>query len=326
MESHLLRDGVWGWKDPQASTLLPFVREGFRRLDLEPAVVVCVRNPLHVAESQAKRQGSPKLQTIGAWMLSTLSALLDSSGLRRRVVLYESLLLEPKTMLEPIAEVLGISGSQETWAAIDSHIRPALSHGGAITEDDFSQLPSLVTQIYDLCKRMANDPIRVDQGDFDLEIESLWATWNTWHDLLERSEIGEVSYSLSWPSGGEVKIQEVKYRPTKGWQTVSCPCSAVQGTRIAVQLFPLPALVWIRKATWKHGLGVIPSRLQPGRHGQLDEFQGIQRVWTFHGPEQTWCLAPPSSEKLELELEVLIEYGNLITGLTIQDMSRRLSP
>ncbi len=324
MKTHLSSHPLWGWKDPQASTTLPYVREAFRRLDQEPVVVICVRNPLDVAESQAKRQGSPKLQTVGAWMLSTLAALRDSCGLCRRVVLYESLLEDPQSMLEPIADVLNIQVAQMDWSFIKSLIRPSLSHGAG-TQPDFGALPSLVQEIYELCKDISKSPSDLDAGLFDKSINELWKAWKTWHDMLERSEIGEVSFRLSWASGGEPQVRETKYRPSKHWQTLKCKCDARQAAKVALHLFPLPAIIWVRKAVWCVDTREIPTRLQPGQNGQLDEFQGIQRIWAFHGAEQAWCVAPKATDSAILEIEVLIESGNLITGLTVQDLSRRLS-
>src|SRR5579871_6096572 len=40
---------LWGWKDPQVSAILPFVRECFSRANVTPSIVICVRNPLDVA-------------------------------------------------------------------------------------------------------------------------------------------------------------------------------------------------------------------------------------------------------------------------------------
>jgi hypothetical protein len=56
----------------------------------------------------------------------------------------------------------------------------------------------------------------------------------------------------------------------------------------------------------------------------MDSFERYQRVWAFFGTEQVACEVPIHSEQLTLEVELLIEYGNIITGLTLQDMSQRL--
>jgi len=142
--------------------------------------------------------------------------------------------------------------------------------------------------------------------------------------MFSRPPLPEASFGLSWIRGGERQVQENSYRPTRTWQILRSSSRALPGSRVSLMLYPLPAVVWIRGARWRKDARVLEARLLPGRDGQLDEELGVKRVWLFHGYEQLAVEAPAESGHFELELEVLIESGNVIAGLTFQDQSRML--
>ncbi len=314
---------LWGWKDPQASTLLPFVREVFSRAELEPVVVLCVRNPLDVARSQFKRQGTPEPQTLGAWLLSTLAALRDSKGLRRTVVIYEQFLQDPTTCFNRIADQLGIVASADDWQGVADWVKPHLSHGES-TASDLVAHTSLIRRTYELCLAAANEPDSLNSGGLDESIESLWSEWLEWHDMLARPSVPEASFGISWERAGQRLVNEATYRPTRSWQVLRGECKALPGSRVSVLLFPLPAVFWIRKAVWHANGETIPAKLSQGSHGQIEELDKMHRVWVFHGYEQLAVDAPIAKGPFELEFEVLIETNNLIAGMTFQELSRQI--
>ncbi|MGH2960029.1 MAG: sulfotransferase family protein [Solirubrobacterales bacterium] len=83
----------WAFKDPRASLLLPF----WRIVEAEMRVVVCVRNPLEVAESMLRRQDPYELEHwLTMWRLHTMQALTDSAECPRETVLYEDLIEDPE--------------------------------------------------------------------------------------------------------------------------------------------------------------------------------------------------------------------------------------
>ena len=322
LQAHFSGRPIWGWKDPQASTLLPFVNDVFDRSGISPVLILCVRNPIDVAASQKRRQGSPATQTLGGWLLSTLATLRDSKGMFRTVVMYSSFLQNPRPFLEPVAKQLEIKATDEQWRSVIDWVRPELSHG-ADRYDELSGYPEAFKKAFDICQEAANDPVALNQGAFDDRVESLWAEWLTWHDLFSRPPFPEASFNLSWERAGERQIQETAYRPVRNWQVIKCPSRALPGSRVSVLIYPLPAIAWIRKAVWKQGDNELPAKLLPGQHGQLDEQSGFQRVWLFYGFEQIAVEAPIAKGAFELEMEVLIETSNIISGMTYQDLTRR---
>ncbi|MCB0879559.1 MAG: hypothetical protein KDC46_11360, partial [Thermoleophilia bacterium] len=66
------QDRVWGWKDPRTSITLPLWE---RALGGPAACVVCVRNPMDVAASLARRGGTSPRLAFQLWLAYTTSAL-----------------------------------------------------------------------------------------------------------------------------------------------------------------------------------------------------------------------------------------------------------
>ncbi len=324
LKTHFSGKLFWGWKDPQASTLMPFVYDVFRQTGIQPVLVLCVRNPIDVASSQKKRQGSPEAQTLGGWLLSTLAALRDSKGMARTVIMYSSFLENPRSCLESTIDLLNMEVSDQQWASASEWVRAELSHG-SVRYEELTKLPAIFKKTFDICIAASKDAQALNQGVFDEDIEVLWKEWGGWHNLFSRPPFPEATLGLSWERAGDKHVQEQMYRPSRSWQTISCSSRALPGSRVSVRIYPLPAIVWIRKAIWKDGEIALPAKLLPGLHGQLDEDAGYKRVWLFHGTEQFAVEAPIAKGVFELELEVLIETSNVISGMTFKDLTQRAS-
>lgn len=312
----------WAWKDPQAATLLPFVREVFKSVGISPAVVICVRNPSDVAASQLKRQGTPFAQTVGAWVLSTLSALRDSRGMMRHLVLYNRYLNDPSRVLAPIVDNISLVPSEAEWKAATDFVRPELSHGVEEMERLYG-LPSIVRETYEMCLQISEDANSLESGRFDERIDTLWSDWSVMHSMFSRSSLQEATFGLAWDANRKQVVRKLVYRPTKGWQKLNLTIGPPPKSRVSILLYPLPAVVWIRKALWRQAGMETAAKLVKGLHGQLDRHGEYDRVWLFHGYEQVAVVAPASREEAELELEVLIDANNVIAGMTFQDLSQR---
>src|SRR5579884_833680 len=108
-------DHPWGWKDPRTALTLPFWQALIRRL----GVVICVRNPIDVAQSLARRQGMPFGRAVTLWHAYTELSLAATQPERRFVLAYEDLLVDWPTIARSLAE----------FAGIDSHIDPSTASG-----------------------------------------------------------------------------------------------------------------------------------------------------------------------------------------------------
>lgn len=310
---------LWGWKDPQASAILPFFRECFSRANVTPSVVIVVRNPLDVASSTVRWHGTPQPHTLGEWLLNTLSALRESRGLSRSVVVFSRILGDPKEALAPAVNGLGLHPSAEEWANAVGSVHPEVTHGAAIL-GQLDAHPAAIKATYELCLKAEANPARFVAGDFDDEADRIWAEWAEWRSYFARPVYAESDFELSW---GEGVCESNPYRPTRGWQTLRAKTKAPVGQKVSVHLYPLPGIAWIRKAVWKRNGKEIPAKLMPGRHGDLRQQAGLDRVGLYFGPEQVVVEAPSGSGDLELEMDVLIETGRAITAQAFEELSQK---
>jgi hypothetical protein len=149
----------WALKDPRISVLLPF----WRRVWPDLRVVVCVRNPLEVAESMQRRGASySREHRLEAWLTHTSSALAGSAGADRAIVLYEDLLASPRKVADDLALfVFGqppeLAGREAAAAIVD----PARRRSNA--GEDFRGLPRELARYYssvcDLARAQAQSRI-----------------------------------------------------------------------------------------------------------------------------------------------------------------------
>jgi hypothetical protein len=94
-------------KEPRICRLLPFWLDIIERKDIEPLVVLPIRNPLAVAESLAKRDSSDPFYNQQLWLRHVLDAERGSRGKRRYFCGYDDLI--------------------ESWSSVISKSEKALS-------------------------------------------------------------------------------------------------------------------------------------------------------------------------------------------------------
>lgn len=91
---------IWGWKDPRNSLTLPFWRPLVGRLH----VVVCVRNPLEVALSLRRRNGSTIAFGLALWSAYN-EALMRTTVAEERIVTHYA-----RYLADPVAESARVGG------------------------------------------------------------------------------------------------------------------------------------------------------------------------------------------------------------------------
>lgn len=153
-EAHGLVSGraePWGWKDPRNSLLLPF----WRRIVPGLKVVVCLRNPLEVADSLRARGYTSErfgLELWEAYHRALEAATLDSPAL---VTHYESYFADPRAELDRLLEFLGLEASPGVRAAVVTAASAGFRHQRRMSaEVQSSRLSEAAKQLYDaLCRR-----------------------------------------------------------------------------------------------------------------------------------------------------------------------------
>jgi hypothetical protein len=171
-------DGIWGFKDPRTSRLLPFWRKVLLDLDCDVSYVIALRNPASIASSLFHRNGISGEKAYLLWIEHMLSALENTKGLKRLVVPFEDFLDSPYEQLSRIAAALKLSlpppNSKNVKNYINSFLDKSLSH----TRYTLSELRSdqRITkdaiELYEILEKASTD--EVDLNDFSIE-KKIWA-------------------------------------------------------------------------------------------------------------------------------------------------------
>ncbi|MGD0395956.1 MAG: sulfotransferase domain-containing protein [Nitrososphaerales archaeon] len=126
---------VWCWKDPRLSFVLPFWNQILKR---EAYHIICVRNPLEVADSWVKmdHQINPEITlrfATESWFANTVSAVRNTSDKKRMLVFYEDIISDPVSQTKTIASFVGLAPPEN--ARIASVVSSDLRHRRYSTEE-----------------------------------------------------------------------------------------------------------------------------------------------------------------------------------------------
>jgi hypothetical protein len=94
----------WGWKEPRTTVLLPFWRTIIPRL----RYVICIRNPLEVANSLVQRDGMTVAAACALWRRYMQAALEHTAGQPRTLIFYRDFFRNPLRELNRLAEFCGL--------------------------------------------------------------------------------------------------------------------------------------------------------------------------------------------------------------------------
>lgn len=120
----------WAWKDPRNCVTLPF----WQLLVPGLRYVVCVRNPVDVADSLRSREGEgrPWPEHVAEWLRHTALALVHTAGRPRTLVHFEHFFQDPEQRVRRLARFLGVEErlvEPATMARITELVDPELVHG-----------------------------------------------------------------------------------------------------------------------------------------------------------------------------------------------------
>lgn len=120
---------AWGWKDPRNSITLPF----WDALVGEPAAaVLCVRNPLDVAASLARRGSMSPQLALHLWSSYSESALaLARDGRAHVMTHYDAYFEDPRAEVERVATAVGLDPGGDQVVAAAAAARPEHRHGSS---------------------------------------------------------------------------------------------------------------------------------------------------------------------------------------------------
>jgi hypothetical protein len=138
-----------GFKDPRALLTLPFWR--LLRPDLR--LVVCLRNPLEVARSLARRNGTSPAAALHLWERSYRQLRASTTPDQRLLVHHDALHHDPAAELARVLAWLGLAATPAQLAAACTQLRPALRHQRVSPAELLASPVSdpLLTLYLDLC-------------------------------------------------------------------------------------------------------------------------------------------------------------------------------
>jgi hypothetical protein len=135
----------WFWKDPRNSLTLPF----WRGMMPDLRVVVCVRDPVEVVASLARRRELPVEAAWALWLAYNCQALADAPAERRVVTHVAAYLHDAPAELNRVATALGLSLSAEAVARACAIVVPQLKARG----ERAPEMPAAVAELYhELCR------------------------------------------------------------------------------------------------------------------------------------------------------------------------------
>jgi hypothetical protein len=127
-------DAPWGFKDPRASLLLQLWEQAAGE---RMACVVCVRNPLDVAASLARRGGMSQRLALQLWARYTDSALMHARTRRHVITHYDAYFEDAEAELARVCAAIGLD-------ADDGAVQEAAQLGDARHRHGSSGLAALV--------------------------------------------------------------------------------------------------------------------------------------------------------------------------------------
>lgn len=133
IQSDFGRSPWWAWKDPRTCLTIPFWQQLLPPVDY----VLCLRDPLGVAQSLHRRDGFTIEKGGRLWLTYTASALRWTSNRRRLLVFYEDVMRDCGGELERIASFL----DRPVTAATRDQVREFLA------EDLFHHRPSVTGSV-----------------------------------------------------------------------------------------------------------------------------------------------------------------------------------
>lgn len=174
LRGKLSQHPAFGLKDPRMCRLLGFWKPIFARLPAQTKYVICIRNPLSVADSLERRGTTARDKAYLLWLRHVLPTLEDTAGLTRVVIDYDQLIDQPEQQIRRVVATLGLAADLEPKRLHDycnSFLSPGLRHSRhALDALPRSSVPDEVTSLYRLALELATDAKALDTPDVQGEI------------------------------------------------------------------------------------------------------------------------------------------------------------
>ena len=146
----------WGWKDPRTCFFLPF----WQSLMLEMKLIICVRNPLAVAQSIRTRNNNSLPFGLDLWERYNRNLLNHARAGSFIVTHYDSWFIDPQKELSRLINLIGWAGAFKVEELpLKTFIKPSYRHHQTVTLDELKKhcSPSVLQLYKTLCNQAGID-------------------------------------------------------------------------------------------------------------------------------------------------------------------------
>ena len=182
---------LWGFKYARTMRLLPFWERLFEQMDISPAYVMPIRNPLSVARSRAKldaHRGQQEHSDL-EWLVNVVPYFNRVRGNKLVVIDYDKLMHDPVEQLARMAGRLDLPVTDKTQKDIkdfsDDFLQRGLQHTQFSIDDlkNAENINALVRDAYCWLDQLASDDIQPTAS----------ALWEAWEGINSRvSALGPI--------------------------------------------------------------------------------------------------------------------------------------
>lgn len=141
-----MTSGIWGFKDPRVTSILPLWLGTFKSMWVIPVFVLAVREPGAAIRSLVRQTGLPGELAELIWLFRVCDALHNCSG-NCAIVHYEEWFSAPQKTADDLAAFVGLNAGAVT--VLDQIIKPNLNRS---IHEEYKIGNSMVRKLYDVLK------------------------------------------------------------------------------------------------------------------------------------------------------------------------------
>ena len=243
LQNYFATNELLAIKDPRMNDYIELWQAVLADIDVEPAEIILVRNPLDVVSSNERAWHRDNTLALRQWQVRTLLSLCDTDRSHRVLLTYEDLFNQTLPSLHHVATKLDLPWPRDEaalQAQIDDFIDPNLQKsdsGETLAEfESRTDVDSDVKALYLLARHAAADEDFFASDQFDQAIHGLVEDYLTTYGALYRDFNAKIDHKTFYIFGSrQAEIDQVKSQlTTAGVQFDATPKNAGHQAAIAI--------------------------------------------------------------------------------------------
>lgn len=165
LRSKLANTRLFAFKDPQTCLLLPFWQSVLSELRVQTHYLICLRNPISVAESLHRRDGIHPMRGQLLWLFCQMEILRNTEDMSRILVEYDAVIESPFEQLQRIAQAFllepPVANSCASQVFQQDFLSHTLRHNRYAPEHltDRTRVLTPVENLYQAMHQLAESPL-----------------------------------------------------------------------------------------------------------------------------------------------------------------------